>query len=93
MATIKVNSAKKTLKLKSATKPAAVAADSDVDTGAAPAGVPIIGAVGGVSSAPVVDTSYTVPAIIAVITTVIFAVMVIIQLMEWQTYSIPTLLQ
>lgn len=92
MATIKVNSAKKTLKLKSATRPAATEASGDVDTGIASAAVPIIGAVGG-SSAPVVDTSYTVPAIVAVIVTVIFTVMVIIQLMEWQTYSIPTLLQ
>ena len=82
---------KKTLKLKSASKKAedVAAMDSTVDTTVAGGTVPVMGAMGGgsVSDGP----SYTVPAVVAIIAAMVFAAIVVVQLMELQAYSIPTL--
>jgi hypothetical protein len=85
------NTAKKTLRLKSAKKKDADVAALGSDVAENTGGMPVIAA--SMGSTQVVDNSYTTPAIVAVIATVVFVVLVVLQMMELQAYSIPTLLQ
>ena len=85
------NTEKKTLKLKSVDKKNADVAALGSDVGETEAGMPVMAAMG--ATTVVDNSSYTVPAIAGVIAAVVFVVMVVLQLMELQTYSIPTLLQ
>ena len=85
------NKEKKTLRLKSVDKKNADVAALGSDIGESEAGMPVMATMG--ATTVVDNSSYTTPAIVAVIAAVIFVVMVVLQLMELQTYSIPTLLQ
>ncbi len=81
---------KKTLKLKTASKKAEdVAAMDSATNDTLGGGVPVMTAMGG---APVSEgPSYTVPAVVAVLAALVFAAIVVVQLMDLQAYSIPTL--
>lgn len=85
------NTGKKTLKLKSASKKNAdvEALGSDVSEGTG--AMPVMAAMG--TTTAVNNSSCTVPAIVGVIAAVIFAVIVVLQMMELQAYNMPTLLQ